>query len=184
MPTPVEILSHEHRIIERVLRAIEGICGKLERGEAVPSDVLSQVIAFIGDFADGCHHRKEEQMLFPALEERGVPREGGPIGVMLYEHEVGRDLVAQISRAVEAYAAGDRAAGQQIISPARRYIELLTQHIFKEDNVLFPMAGQVLDPSAQTSLAQAFERMEEEKGLQTHAHYEQVAAQLEAAWAR
>lgn len=184
MPTLVEILSHEHRIIEKVLRAIEGICGKLERDEAVAPDALLQVIAFIRDFADGCHHRKEEQMLFPALEEHGVPREGGPIGVMLYEHEVGRNLVAQISRAVEAYAAGDRAAGQRFVAPARRYIELLTQHIFKEDNVLFPMTEHVLDPSTQTSLAQAFERMEEDKGLQTHAHYEQVAAQLEAAWAR
>lgn len=123
-------------------------------------------------------------MLFPVLEKRGVPREGGPIGVMLDEHEVGRRLAAQMKRAVEAYAAGDPAAGQQFLQPARRYIELLTQNIFKEENVLFPMAEQVLDAAQRTSLAQAFEQMEEAKGLQTHAHYEQVADQLETTWVK
>lgn len=60
MPTPVEILRHQHRIIEKVLIAIEGPSGKIEQGEAVAPDALSQVIAFIREFADGCHHQRRK----------------------------------------------------------------------------------------------------------------------------
>ncbi len=183
MPAAVEILTHEHRIIEKVLRAVDGICRRIERSESVPPQALSQVIAFIRDFADDCHHQKEERMLFPTLEEHGIPRRGGPIGVMLDEHELGRSLVRQMSEAVEAYVAGDQTAPQRFLPSARRYIELLTQHIFKEDNVLFPMAEQVLGEDERTSLAHTFERMEQNRGGLPHEYYEQVAAQLEAAWA-
>lgn len=183
MPTPVEILKHEHRIIERVLRALGGLSERLKKGESVSPEALSSFLDFIGTFADRCHHGKEETHLFPTLEQRGIPREGGPIGVMLHEHELGRGLVAELARAADAYGEGDRAAGPQFAEIARQYIELLTQHIQKEDNILFQMAEQVLDEETKARLERAFQQEEEELGAGTHEHFERVATTLEETWA-
>jgi hemerythrin-like domain-containing protein len=183
MTKPLEILNHEHRIIERGLHALNGMCIRLERGEQVPPEALSQFIDFIRTFADRCHHGKEETHLFPVLQQYGVPREGGPIGVMLHEHDIGRWLVTELDRAAQAYCAGDVEASRHFVEMARRYIELLTQHIQKEDHILFKIAEQVLDETALTSLAEAFEREEAELGAGTHEQYERIAAELEKAWA-
>lgn len=183
MPTPVEILKHEHRIIERVLGALGGVSQRLERREHVPPEALSSFLDFIRTFADHCHHGKEETHLFPTLEQRGIPREGGPIGVMLHEHELGRGLVAELARTADAYRQGEPSAGPRFAEIARQYIELLAQHIQKEDNILFQMAEQVLDEETKARLERAFQQAEEELGAGTHEHFERVAASLEQEWA-
>src|SRR3989337_556391 len=85
---PTEVLGDEHRVIERVLAAVEKLLA------AAPAPSLShwkKVLDFISNFADQCHHLKEEKLLFPAMEAQGIPRDGGPIGGMLMEHGAGRD---------------------------------------------------------------------------------------------
>ena len=183
MPTPTQILKHEHRIIERALHALDGMCQKLEHSEPVPPQALSQVVDFIRIFADGCHHKKEETHLFPTLERNGVPREGGPVGMMLYEHEMGRALVAEMDQAAKAYQAGDAEAADRFVQAGRRYIQLLTQHIFKEDNILFRIAEEALDDPTMISLEKAFEEIEAETGPLTHEQYERIAEEMEKAWA-
>ncbi len=183
MPGPVEILTHEHRIIERALRALRGVCQRLERGMSVPADVPAQLVGFIQTFADRCHHGKEEKHLFPVLEEQGVPREGGPIGVMLQEHELGRGFVREMAEAASAYARGETDAASRFVRAAQSYMDLLAQHIYKEDNVLFRIAENVLDAPTKAALVEAFEREEAALGLGTHEHYEAMVSELEKAWA-
>ncbi len=183
MPGPVEILMHEHRIIERALRALHGVCQRLEGGTSIPADVPAQLVEFIQTFADRCHHGKEEKHLFPALEARGVPREGGPIGVMLDEHEMGRGFVREMAGAAAAYARGESEATARFVRAARSYMGLLAQHIYKEDNVLFRIAENVLDAPAKAALVEAFEREEVALGIGTHEQYERMASELERAWA-
>jgi hemerythrin-like domain-containing protein len=183
MPGPIDILKHEHRIIERGLRALDGICERLGSGQPVPPEALSQMLNFIHTFADRCHHQKEETHLFPTLQQHGVPLEGGPIGVMLYEHEVGRRLVAELDHAANAYQSGDAQAGPRFAENGRSYIQLLAMHIHKEDNILFKIAEQVLDESTQASLGKAFEQAEAELGEGTHEEFEHIATALERTWA-
>ncbi len=182
MINPLEILSNEHRTIERGLRALGGLCVRLEQGEKVPPEVLAQLLDFIRTFADRFHHAKEEALLFPALEEHGVPRVGGPIGVMLCEHETARQLVAELARAVEAYSQGEAQVIQSLIETTRHYLDLLSAHIHKEDNVLFPIAKGVLTVSALASLREGFAQVEAELGATQREKYEQIAAELETTW--
>ena len=91
-----KILNDEHRVIERVLAVLEKAAGSLEADQGVQADFFLSAAEFIKGFADGCHHRKEEGVLFPAMEAAGVPRQGGPIGVMLAEHEEGRRLTREM----------------------------------------------------------------------------------------
>ncbi|MCS6816626.1 MAG: hemerythrin domain-containing protein [Blastocatellia bacterium] len=183
MPGPVEILMHEHRIIERALRALRGVCQRLASGASVPADVPLQLVGFFQTFADRCHHGKEEKHLFPTLEAHGVPREGGPIGVMLDEHELGRGLVREMAEAASAYGRGESDAASRFVSAAERYMDLLAQHIYKEDNVLFRIAENVLEAPTKAALTEAFEREEAALGLGTHEHYEALASELEKTWA-
>jgi hemerythrin-like domain-containing protein len=111
---------------------------------------------FLRLFADACHHGKEEDLLFPVLEARGIPRDGGPIGVMLYEHQMARQLTKDMGDALACLRSGDPAAKGGFLQAARSYIDLLTNHIFKEDKILFNMGGRVMNADDQGKLAKDF----------------------------
>ena len=173
-------LRTEHRAIERMLAVLEEASNRLEHGQRVRPDVFRRAVDFVRNFADRCHHGKEEQNLFPRMEARGVPREGGPIGVMLFEHDQGRAYVGAIAGAIDAYEADGQSAGPVIVENARGYVGLLRQHIMKEENVLFPMADRVLSPADQAELEQRFEQIETEvMGPGVHERYHRLLGDLE-----
>jgi len=161
--TPTEQLKEEHQAIKLMLSILEGMSQKLEAGQVVSTEHLEQSLEFIRLFADKCHHGKEEDVLFPAMEAAGIPREGGPIGVMLLEHDAGRGYVKGLGEAVARYKAGDRRAASAMMENARNYIALLTQHIFKEDNILYPMADMRLSPARQAQMLEEFDAIERER---------------------
>jgi hemerythrin-like domain-containing protein len=89
-----------------MLDATEEVARRIKSGATVTSETLSGLLEFFQIFADRCHHGKEEDCLFPLLERKGLPREGGPIGVMLHEHGQGRELIQKMRESAEAFAAG------------------------------------------------------------------------------
>ncbi len=154
---PIEELKTEHRAVEEALRILEGICRRSEAERRIAAPDAERVLEFLAVFVDTCHHGKEEELLFPALEREGVPRDGGPIGVMLAEHDAGRAHIAGMRRALA------QAAPAEFVQHARAYADLLRQHIFKEDNVLFRIAAQRLSPELEAELREGFDRIEAEK---------------------
>jgi hemerythrin-like domain-containing protein len=141
---------------------------------------IDGIMEFLTVFIDKCHHGKEEEFLFPALEAAGVARDGGPIGVMLSEHEQGRRLVARLRQCMADYQSGDKQAAAGIQQTVKAYVDLLNQHIAKEDTVLFPMADARLDASQDTTLFEAFERLERERiGAGKHESFHALLDQLQ-----
>jgi hemerythrin-like domain-containing protein len=168
-----EILMDEHRVIEQVLNCLEKLADRYEAGDAFDGISALEALRFLRTFADRCHHGKEEGHLFPLLEARGFWRQGGPTGVMRYEHEEGRRLMTEMARAIE------RDAPRDFVRHARAYLGLLREHIRKEDQCLFPMAAGLLSGSDAESLAQRFEHVENaEMGEGTHEHYLRLANDL------
>jgi hemerythrin-like domain-containing protein len=110
-------LRTDHRAIERMLAILETAAQRIDQGVRVPPDVFRQGVDFVRNFADRCHHAKEEENLFPRMEARGVPRDGGPIGVMLFEHDEGRAYIGDRGRR-RCLRGGDEAAGRPM--PATR----------------------------------------------------------------
>lgn len=164
-----EILRKEHDAILKMLDALDQTSLQLLGGASVQLSTLQGLLEFFQLFADRCHHGKEEDLLFPLLERRGIPRDGGPIGVMLFEHDHGRELIREMGAAASDYEKEPQAAGRRWAEAARVYSQLLREHIMKEDNILFRMAEQILSPDEQTSLAADFEKAEIEKmGAGTH----------------
>jgi hemerythrin-like domain-containing protein len=161
--TATEQLRHEHEAVTLALSILDKFLRRIGDGQEVNPEHFAQVLEFLQVFADKCHHGKEEEFLFPALEAAGIPKTGGPLGVMLSEHERGRELIRQIADAWQKYQAGDRAAAAGLIASARNYIALLNDHIFKENNILFPMAEARLSADTQEKLLKEFDRLEVER---------------------
>jgi hemerythrin-like domain-containing protein len=172
-----ELLSDEHRVIERVLAAIEKL---LQRPAADSLESWHKALDFIRHFADQCHHFKEEKVLFPAMEEHGIPNDGGPVGMMLMEHEEGRSYVRSMFDALGRIEAKDETAQASLFENARQYLRLLREHIQKEDDILFRMANEVIPEDKQKQLLKDFEAHEaEEMGVGVHEKYLQIAEELE-----
>ncbi|MGO9240087.1 MAG: hemerythrin domain-containing protein [Bryobacteraceae bacterium] len=175
---PVDVLMAEHRVIEGVLRALEQRMAELDQ-PPFPYDFLTQALDFFRNFADGCHHAKEEELLFPRLEQRGIPREYGPIGCMLKEHVQGRECVARMSANLDAARDGAGDAREAVRAAAREYITLLRQHIYKEDNILFQMAIRALDSDdAAELLARFAEPSNPRLSAEVRRRYEALAERL------
>jgi len=142
---PIDQLMDEHRVIETVIGAIR---------QAAQTEIdlgfYTDLVDLIANFADRLHHGKEEDRLFPLLEERGLPRDGGPIAVMLYEHRLGREHVARMREGLDA---GDR---NVLRRESRAYAALLEGHIMKEDGILYPMGRNILRPEDVERLQAAF----------------------------
>lgn len=153
-------LRQEHQVILRVLDCFEVALGQAADAGGVSQETFAPFVTFFREFADACHHCKEEDRLFPALERCGIPREGGPIGVMLYEHKVGRELVSAIDAHLEAADGGEAEAIQTVLGAGRQFIELLRAHIGKEDHCLFAMAENVVQGEELNALAKAYQDAE------------------------
>ena len=175
---PTEILTDEHRVIERVLAALERLIVQ-PVGESL--EQWRKALQFFRHFADQCHHFKEENVLFPAMEARGIPRDGGPIGMMLIEHEEGRAHVRSMFDAAEQVADGHGAAAEILFRRAGAYVTLLREHIQKEDDILFRMADEVIPDDEQRRLLKRFEDFElEDAGNGLHEKYLDMAMDLYA----
>ena len=157
-----DILMAEHRVIERVLAVLAAAATRLEQGEAVRAGFFVDAADFAKGFADGCHHRKEEEVLFKAMVASGMSGDSGPISLMLAEHSLVRAYARALREAALKMEAGDALARAAVVFDARSYAELLRQHIAKEDSVLFPLASRAIPAAEHDRVAEAFERVEHE----------------------
>lgn len=183
MSRPTHTLKHEHRIIEQALRGLEGICTRLELGEEVPLEAFNHLLDFVQIYADRFHHEKEELYLFPALQESGMQAEGGPLDFLKQEHHTERQLAIDLGVAITDFRHGQEQAKHRIVEIARNYSRHLLSHIRREDAILFMLAEEMLDEPAKTSLNYAFAKAENSFGDKSVEHYEQMATDLEKAWA-
>jgi hemerythrin-like domain-containing protein len=176
---PTEILSNEHRVVEVVLSALEKISESALQEEKLDKQSAEMAIDFIRTFADGCHHGKEEGSLFPMLVEKGMPKQGGPVGQMLHEHEQGRAFVKSMLDNLNGASEGNVDALQKFTNSATGYVQLLRSHIAKENNMLFPLADRILNDDDQRRLLERFSHVESEHmGEGTHEKYTEIARKL------
>lgn len=174
-----DILKDEHTLILVMLRVIDAACARMESGEHVEHGDIADMIDFIRNFADRCHHTKEESLLFPAMEKAGIERDHGPIGVMLAEHTAGRNFAKGMDRALQLLKEGDETATEMFIADGQGYVSLLDGHIMKENTVLFTLADERLSPEQQKELAGGFDRVErEEIGAGVHEKYHELLHRL------
>jgi len=147
-----DLLMEEHLLIERALRMLLSVA---ERGK--PGPEVTSVLSFLSEFADGHHHAKEEKILFPALEEAGFPADSGPVAVMLHEHDLGRSLIARMRELSKLDSDAARAGFRDA---AKQYATLLSDHISKENDVLFKIADRAIEGPDRRRVEEDFDTYE------------------------
>jgi len=172
-------LIHEHDVVLVALQLLEKVVEAImAKGEQAPEH-LEQLLDFFKGFVGLCHHGKEEDVLFPEMERRGVKREGGPIGVMLLEHEAGRGHVRAMADELARSRRGEPEAAAEIRERAYAYRETLRAHIYKENNILFPMADRFVPEDVAARLASQFEEIERDRdGEGKHEAYHKMLNDL------
>lgn len=156
----IEELMAEHDAVLAALGILDRITQALVERRSGAQEDLEAILDFFTGFVDGCHHAKEEEHLFPELERRGVRRDGGPIGVMLSEHVLGRKSIAGMKEGLARLRSGEVGAVDAIRRHQSAYGEMLSAHIGKENNVLFPMAERFIPAAVADGLADRFEEFE------------------------
>lgn len=171
-------LKDEHEGVKVMLGILEKVCKQLEKTGTLNKEHFERILGFLKIFVDRCHHGKEEELLFPALEAAGVPKDG-PIRVMLQEHELGRKYIRAMSDSFAGFTIGDKSASQNIVQNAQDYITLLRDHIEKENNILFAMGDRLLSKKTQDELFEGFEKIEEERiGISKHEEFHHLLEKL------
>ena len=160
MHKAIEVLMNEHRLIEQVLGSLETFVLDVQGGLAAERAVLADYGAFLREFADACHHGKEEDVLFRRMVERGFPLENGPLAVMLHEHKVGRGHVSVIRQVAEGAGPISAVETQLVLENAGAFVPLLRAHIQKEDRILYPMAVRLLEGPELDAMETDFEAFE------------------------
>ena len=156
MKTATENLESDHVHILRLIKVMERIIGS----EKPDIDHLDSIVDIIKNFADGLHHAKEENHLFPYLAGRGFSLQQGPVAVMLHEHVLGREFVKGMADNIAELKKGNPEALGRIYSNMAGYADLLQNHIGKENNILFRMADRALSESDHSILLEKFSEAE------------------------
>lgn len=160
MQKAIEVLMNEHRLIEQALGSLETYAVEVRAGLAPARQIVGEYASFFRGFADGCHHGKEEDVLFQRLLERGFPRQSGPLAVMYHEHELGRAHVRALSGIAERPGSVQTPEVEALLASADAFVPLLRQHILKEDRILYPMALDVLSGPELDAMNTQFEEFE------------------------
>lgn len=177
----IDMLAREHKIILQVVLGLHGLTRHLREGRTVEVQLLREAVEFMREFADKCHHAKEEELLFPALVAHGVPLHGCPLDALLHEHKEGRRLVGQLSDAIDAYHAEQSGAGDKITTTIEAIERLYPDHIWKEDEMVFPIAERLIPAEARERLFAQFEEVEARKPPGIHERFHDFAARLSTA---
>jgi hemerythrin-like domain-containing protein len=175
-----ESLRRDHFLIEKMMRALGVTAELLKAGKSIPAPFLEQAIDFTKNFTNVCHHGKEEDSLFPALEKGGMPREGGPIARMLFEHEVTRQLAEKMESSAKEYLQSGKA--EQLIADIQAYTGHVSQHLTKENFRLFVMADMMLKAKTE-QMNKELAETEAAKLVtlgRTRSHYEQLVDDYDA----
>jgi hemerythrin-like domain-containing protein len=177
-----QVMVEEHKLILRMIALLENNVALMEAGKFRDWQFFLDAVDFIRNYADRFHHAKEEDVLFKALVDNGMPRDNSPVAAMLLAHDHGRAFVRAMEEAARRAQAGEAGRIPLIAENARGYIALLRDHIDKEDHILYPLAERVLPEAPRPGMLRAYRDAEartpglEEKYRRLVEQYEQRAA--------
>jgi hemerythrin-like domain-containing protein len=172
-------LKDEHQLILRMLALLEKNATLTEEGSFHDYRFYLDGVDFIRNYADRFHHAKEEDILFEALIENGMPRANSPVAAMLMEHDLGRAFVRAMEEAATRALNGEKGQDEAIVSNARGYLELLREHISKEDEILYPLAERVIPAEKRDGIVEGYRRAEQKAAAGLEAHYLAIVAGYE-----
>ena len=174
-----DFLVAEHEMIERAMAVLKINLEKIDEAIKTPLQ-MQRAIDFLLEFGDKVHNTKEENFLFPLMGQKGMPVEGGPIGVMLMEHDAERSLLQRMMAELPNLAEATTSARHKFAAEGFEYLTIRAEHIWKENDVLYAMGRKVFSDEDNTSLLDAFKTLDQQTyGDSAREHYAQMLAEVE-----
>ena len=170
-----DLLLNDHQTTEKVFDAVERA---LAGPGAPPPGLLRDAAQYFQEYVDGCHNKKEENHLFPLIEQRGIPQHGGPLAVMLAEHEQNRSLLPRLVNLVDEYIGGNTGALGELRNVFAEYVTLMKNHFWKENDILYPMARRVMSGADGDAVVAGIIATEASVGPDTRAKYYALADRI------
>ena len=172
--TWTDLLVADHEQTEKVIDALE----TLWSDRAPEPATVARALRYFNEFADACHNQKEELHLFPRLQAAGMPAEGGPLAVMLAEHERSQELLTSFTTLGQRVVAGDATASAEMVTVFQEYGALLKSHYWKENDILYPMGRRFLPAQEGAAVVADIETLEASLGPDTRQRFAALAQEI------
>jgi hemerythrin-like domain-containing protein len=147
----IELLSREHRNIERLLAALERELEVFDRGDRPDYEVIRAIISYFEVYPEVYHHPQED-LVFAKLKIRD-PTAAAKIGDLAHEHQKGAERLRRVAQAVDSVLADREVLRQTVDTIIRDFIEYERRHVMMEDSDFFPAALKALEPQDWTEIA-------------------------------
>jgi hemerythrin-like domain-containing protein len=150
--TPGEDLMQEHAVLERVLLVYDEASRRIEDKTPFDPALLTSAAGIIRRFVEDYHEKQEEEFVFPRLQKAG--REVELVGILLHQHQRGRQLTDDIVRRVQA------GVTPELVPLLRSFVRMYRPHAAREGSVLFPAFREVVGREGYEDLGEQFEDRE------------------------
>ncbi len=164
---PMQKLVDEHTLIKRWLALIPGVVESVNLNTEAGENMIVSGIDMIRSYADKFHHAKEEDILFKYFDESEEI-----IQVMYKDHTQARVFVQNMLNAMET--SDNRLLGENLLA----YRDLLSHHIKKEDEILYPWMDRQLTEVKIVEMEARFTEADYLSGI-TNEKYEDLVMDLE-----
>jgi hemerythrin-like domain-containing protein len=158
----LDVLTLEHRHIDRVLILLERAVARGRAGEFVSASLFLRTANFFLTYVDGSHHAKE-MVLFQTMVVHRLPLAPGLLAQVSGQHGTGSEQAMALRDAADA-ALRTGADPEPMLSAAEDYLRLHRAHTEAEETRVFPMARRLLPPVVLERLRTRFARIEASHG--------------------
>lgn len=156
----IQTLMDEHAVIEKACGKIAGLEGLWETDKPGFECRVLELLHFFREYADCCHHAKEDNELFDALCKANELLRDGIVQELAWQHEDFREVLKNIEQQL------GNGAHSEAFNALLHYREELLTHIAAEDDELFPMADNLLSEEEKERLYFRFTDLDRELGTE------------------
>ena len=176
---PTEDLKYEHKAITLMLKVMSNISKNIKEKKVFYTNDVEKIVDFLTVYVDKCHRNKEEAVFYPALLLSKHPFKN--IGLIINEHSMGKSYLDEIMCCVVSCKLGSSFSGERIADCMINYVELIQNHIQKEENEYFPLANKALTEEAQSEMSKQFKLINDEfVGMDIHTRYDKLLKTMES----
>jgi hemerythrin-like domain-containing protein len=148
-------LIQEHKLILRAVYTVKAMADQAGQMRMPDADDVEALLGFFRHFADEHHQTKEESILFPSLRQSSATTSSNATRQMAFEHEQERSLIQALEESLRTRNHADFAHF------GHRLGDVLSNHIYKEDNILFRLAEEALTKEADSSVTREMVKFDE-----------------------
>ena len=158
---PIGMLMLEHRLIERMVELIDKKNERMENIDEFALGLIDDAVRFFREYADRCHHGKEEDILFKELQERNISQEHKEmLDALIEDHIRARKLVAGLDEICKTYKANMGASVEKTQDILEKIVELYRTHIKKEDEIFFPASMGYFSEKERADMIERFKEFD------------------------